>query len=399
MFKKIILIVVILCSMKMFTLVFIPDMLIEVIEMAGVSIMLLFLVLYFIYGERHEGKMRFTFPVVLILVSVALSMLGAFVFQEQSFAITAMAQRVIYFYLIYFLLHYLKISNAYITKTIAVFGVVYMVLYFTQYMVYPTALIKSKMFIDRGTLRIFMPGAGFIVIAYFIWLYSFFKTYKLKYGLLLLGSLGIFVLLGTRQVIASILLLTIVFVLQSKVVKSKFLLFALIGIAIIPVYFLFQDIITAMFDVTMSQSRTAESGIRLRAATYFLTDFYNNKWAYFIGNGYAGSSGYGLRMDRITVLYSYYQSDIGLIGEYTKYGLLFVIAVFIILYRALTTKLPEDLMFIKFNFLGLIMTLVTGAGAFGSTSNNILINCMLLYMIDNYLNEKNSLTSMNTLSQ
>jgi len=399
MFKKVILIVIILCSMKMFTLVFLPDMVIEVIEMAGVAIMLFFLVLYFIYGERHEGKMHFNLPVVLILVSVALSMIGAYVFQEQSFAITAMAQRVIYFYLIYYLLHYLKIPNDYIIKTIAVMGVVYMVLYFAQYMLYPTALIKSKMFIDRGTLRIFMPGAGFIVIAYYIWLYSFFKTKKVKYIVLLLGALGIFVLLGTRQVIASVLLLTIIFVLQSRVIKSKFIFFALVGVAIIPVFFLFQDILTAMFDVTVSQSRNAEGGIRLKAATYFLTDFYKNKWAYIIGNGFAGSSGYGLRMDRISALYKFYQSDIGLIGEYTKYGVLFVIGVVIILYRALTTKLPEDLMFIKFNFLGIIMTLVTGAGAFGSTSNNILINCMLLYMIDNYLNEKNSSTSMNTLTQ
>jgi len=34
-----------------------------------------------------------------------------------------------------------------------------------------------------------------------------------------------------------------------------------------------------------------------------------------------------------------------------------------------------------------MITLVTGGGAFGSNSINILINCMLLYMIDMYLNE------------
>lgn len=388
MFKKIILISVILCSLELFTLVFLPDMVIEVIEMAGVAIILFFLVLYFIYGERHMGKMRFTLPLVLILVSVAFSMLGAYAFQDQSFSVTVLAQRVIYFYLIYFLLHYLKISNEFITKTITVLAIAYMVLYVAQYLVYPTALIKSKMFIDRGTLRIFMPGAGFLVIAYFIWLYSFFKTYKLKYVILLLASLAVFVLLGTRQVIAAVLLLTIVFIIQSKVINSKFLFFILIGIAVIPVYFLFQDIITAMFDVTVSQSQTAESNIRVKAATFFLTDFYKNNWAYLIGNGYAGSSSYGLRMAGISQRFSYYQSDIGLIGEYTKYGLFFVIGVIIILYRALAAKLPEELIFIKFNFLGLIMTLVSGAGAFGTTSINILINCMLLYMIDNYLNEK-----------
>lgn len=241
---------------------------------------------------------------------------------------------------------------------------------------------------DRGTLRIFMPGAGYLVIAYFIWLYYIFKSFKVRYVVFLLLSLGVFVLLGTRQVIASMLLLSILFLLHSKIVKSKFIIFMLIGLAILPVYFIFQDIIYAMFEVTVSQSQSVESNIRIKAAKFFLTDFYPNKWAYFTGNGAAGSSMYEVRITNYSERYGFYQSDIGLIGEYTKFGALFVIGVIIIFYRALTAKLPEHLMFIKYNFLGLIMTLVTGAGAFGSSSTNILINCMLLYLIDLYMNEK-----------
>ena len=246
---------------------------------------------------------------------------------------------------------------------------------------------------DRGTLRIFMPGAGYLVIAYFIWLYYTFKAFKVRYVVFLLLSLGVFVLLGTRQVIASMLLLSILFIFQSKIVKSKFIIFMLIGLAIIPVYFIFQDIIYAMFEVTVSQSQSVESNIRLKAAKFFLTDFYPNNWAYFTGNGAAGSSMYEVRITNYSERYGFYRSDIGLIGEYTKFGALFVIGVIIIFYRALTAKLPEHLMFIKYNFLGLILTLVTGAGAFGSSSTNILINCMLLYLIDLYLNEKMEATN------
>ncbi len=388
MFRKVILISVILCSLEFFTLVFLPDMVIEVIEMTGVAIILFFSFLYFIYGERHLGKMRFTLPIALILVSVTFSMIGAYVFQEQAFSTTLLAQRVIYYYLIYFLLHYLKISLEYIVKTIIALAIVYMVLYVAQYLVYPTALIKSKMFIDRGTLRIFMPGAGFLVIAYFIWLYSFFSTYRIKYILLLLAAWIVFVLLGTRQVIGAVLLLSIIFMLQSKVVKSRVFFFVLIGLALIPVYLIFQDIINAMFDLTVSQSNSAESGIRLRAARFFLTDFYKNNLAYLIGNGAPGSSGYGLRIVGIAERYGYYRADLGLLGEYTKYGVLFVIGVFIIFYRSLSAGLPENLMFIKYNFMGIMLTLVTGGGAFGTSSVNILTNCMLLYMIDMYINQR-----------
>ena len=143
-----------------------------------------------------------------------------------------------------------------------------------------------------------------------------------------------------------------------------------------------------MLDVTVSQSQNAGSNVRVKAASFFLSDFNKSNWAYLIGNGAPGSSGYGLRMSGIAERYGYFRSDLGLIGEYTQFGVLFVIGVIIILYRALSSRLPEDLMFIKYNFLGIIITLVTGGGAFGSNSINILINCMLLYMIDMYLNEK-----------
>ncbi|MCK5136589.1 MAG: hypothetical protein KAR19_12425 [Bacteroidales bacterium] len=386
MFKKIILITIILCALEFFRLAFLPDIVIKAIEMVGVAIILFFLVIYFVYGDSRLGKMRFALPIALILISVLISMFGSYSFQNQSFAATAIGQRVIYFYLIYFLLHYLRIPIDFIKKTIVVFAIAYIVLYLAQYTLYPTELTKSKMFMDRGTLRIFMPGAGYLVIAYFIWLYLIFKSFRIRYLVFLLVSLAVFVLLGTRQVIASIVLLSILFLLQSKVVKSKLLFFSLIGLTIIPVYFLFEDILFAMFEVTVSQSQSIESNIRFRAAKFFLTDFFPNKIAYFTGNGAIGSSLYGVRIANYAERYGFYQADLGLIGEYTKYGVLFVVGVIIIFYRSLSPKLSENLMFIKYNFLGLILTLVTGGGAFGSSSTNILINCMLLYLIDLYLN-------------
>ena len=198
----------------------------------------------------------------------------------------------------------------------------------------------------------------------------------------------IFVLMGSRQAIAAIVLITLLFILQTKIVKSKVLLFLIIGMAFIPIFFLFQDIILAMFEVTQKQSQTIESNIRLKAAKFFLTDFFPNGWAYFTGNGASGSSLYGLRIFRYSNEYRYYQSDIGLIGDYTKYGFLFVLGVMIILYRVLIKKIPEKLMFIKYKFMAMILTLVTGAGPGGAHS--IVTNCLLLYLLDLYLNDTES---------
>lgn len=396
MLKKFILIFVILCSLVFYYVIFLPEFSFKPIRLLGIAVLLVFIVIYFIYSKEKLGRMHFALPITLIFVSVLISMFGANLFQDQSLMVTALAQQVIYYYLIYFLLHFFKIPIEYIKKIILAFAIVYMVLYYAQHALYPLMLTHSKMFFDRGTLRISLPGAGFIVIGYYMWLYLTFKSFKVKYLVLLLATFGIFILLASRQVIGAILLITIIFLFQSKVVKSKFLFFLLIGAAVIPVYFIFEDIINSMFNVTVSQGESFDSYIRVKAARFFLSDFYNHKLAYFTGNGAEGSSEYGSRIIKYARRYGYYQSDLGLIGEYTKFGALYVIGVIMIFFRAFRAKLPEDLMFVKYNFFGILLTLVVGAGAFGTSADNILINSMLLYVTDVYLNEKGS--SINTNS-
>ena len=388
MLKKIILIIIILCSLKFYQFIFIPDVAIKISEWIGIGIIAALIILYIVYGRERLYKQRFALPVFLIFISVIISMFAAYGYHDQSFLDTAIAQNAIYFYLIYFLLHYMKMPGVFIIRVLIAFAFIYIGLYLLQYLMFPVQITKSKMFLDRGTIRIFLSGAGYLVITYFIWLYLTFKKFNIKYVVFLLLALTIFVLLGTRQIIASILLLTILFILQSRIIQSNVLIFSLIAISVIPVYFIFQDIIYAMFETTVEQSRAVESNVRVRAAEYFLTEFFPSNLAYLTGNGEHGSSMYGLKVIRIMEEHKFFQSDIGLIGEYTKFGALYVLGVFIILYRVLTVKLPDKLMFIKYNFLGIILTLVTGAGAFGSSSTNILINSMLLYLVDLYLDNE-----------
>ena len=46
-------------------------------------------------------------------------------------------------------------------------------------------------------------------------------------------------------------------------------------------------------------------------------------------------------------------------------------------------KVPEKIIFIKYNFLGILLAIFTGSGAFGNASN-IAIICMMLYIVDVY---------------
>ncbi|PID91736.1 MAG: hypothetical protein CSA96_06565 [Bacteroidetes bacterium] len=385
MIKKVVFVLVMLLSLKFFNLVVFPEVVFKLAEWIALALILLLLVLFVFYGREEFYKLQFWGPILLIMTGMVLSMFGASAFQGQSVGATAYAQKVLYFYLFYFLLHFLKLEGEFIIRVILALGVSYILIYLIQYNLYPVQISSAKMFIDRGTLRIFMPGAGFFVISYFIWLYLAFRTFRFKYLVFLLLSLVVLVLLGTRQMLAAMILLTIVFILQSKVIKSKFLIFILGASIALPVFFMFQDVFLEMLDVTRDQSESVDSNIRVLASRFFLTDFMPTPLSYITGNGASdGHSAYGRKVIYYMEHYHFFQSDVGLIGEYTQYGAFFVLGVIVILVRALRKKLPEKLRFIKFNFLGILLTLVTGAGAFGSVSTNILINCTMLYLIDLY---------------
>jgi hypothetical protein len=388
MIRKSLLIIIILFSLEFYQLTFIPEGIIKVSELVSIGIIAALILINLVYGRTRSVKMRFALPILLIFISVIISMFGAYLFQNQSFANTAYGQKAIYFYLIYFLLHLMKMEDDFVIKTILSLGLVYIALYLLQYFIYPVEITRTKMFMDRGTVRIFLAGAGYLVVAYFIWLYLAVKEYKLKYVFFLLLALGIFVLLGTRQILATVFLLTLLFLFQSRLIKSKVLIFTLFALALIPVFFIFKDIFMAMYADTLEQSQNIQTDNRFEAAVFFLTKFFPSDLAYLTGNGSAYNSLYKLRLLRYSEQYGYYLSDIGLIGEYVKYGMIFVFAIFMMLYRVLRAKLTEKFMFIKYNFLSLLLALLTAGAALGSDGMSIVVNSMLLYLVDLNLSEE-----------
>jgi hypothetical protein len=315
-------------------------------------------------------------------------MFGAWLFYGQAVGISILSQRFMYFFLFYFLLHHLKIPPKEIIRLILALGLIYSFLYLLQTFLYPTPITTSDMWKARGTIRIFMPGSAYLILAYLYAFTQFLNTFRIRYMLLCFLGLVIFILLGTRQVLATMALLTIIATLLSKRITSKAIGAVLITASIIPAFFLFKDVFTALFEVTQKQMVNVEQNVRVRAALFFLYEFFPNKLAYIIGNGVPSAhSTLGLKIDEYKEAFGFFQSDIGLIGDYTKFGILFVVAELTIMFRILFMKLHPNLMFIKLFTIGMFLTLFTGKGAFGAADNIVFI-CLFLYLIDVYKDKR-----------
>lgn len=382
MLKKILLLFIILTSIAFYDLIFVPAAIKKALEMAAPLIMLVFIILSIVYDDSYRFNKKFSIEISLVFVAVFLSMFGAYFFHGQGFTITFLTQRVMYMYLLYYLLHVLKPKPEDFISLFVTLGIIYAFVYIIQTVIYPKKIVDVRIFTERGTLRIFISGIGYAFLAYLVSVTKFIRTYNWKYFFIALLMLTVFILLGTRQLIGATGLITILIVLFSKKVKSRPLTIFIMALGAVPAYFLFKDIFIALIELSQKQAGSSEENIRVRAAMFFLFEFFPNKLSYIIGNGAASNnSAYGLRVTHYKEAFGFFQSDIGIIGEYTKYGILIVITQLIIYGRILFLRLPIHLEFLKFQIMVTVLTMFTGAGSF-TTADNIVIICIILYMID-----------------
>lgn len=370
---------IIICSTSFYSLTMLGP-LAKGAELLGVLAIVVLLFIYWTYSDQKLFKQQYTLLIMLIFISLFTSMVMAQATREQSFSSTLIAQRAIYYYLFYFLLHQLKIKPSDLEKIFIALGIVHVILYLLQFFFYPKILFDVFMLSDRGTIRIYMKGSDYLVISYFMCIQAFFRTNKIKYLLLTLVFFSIFILLGGRQTMAIMAFVLILFLIYDKKVKSRILLGMLIMACVFLVFIIFQEIFQQLVVQSAKDSRLGADYIRFVSARYFLTDFFKSPLAYITGNGmYSNSTNYGIEIKRL-MSHGYYLGDIGLIGNYAIYGIFFIIGVIGICVKSLRARILEAHTYVKYMFIAIVLSLITGGG-FVNADFICSITC-LLYMID-----------------
>ncbi len=381
---------IILCSTSFFNLKALgPGQ--KAVELLGIGLIAGLLALHLVYAKKEPIRQQYGVFIGFISLSFVTSMFMAVYDRNQSIPQTLFAQRALFYYAFYFLLHQLRIRPRDLEWIIVSFGILHGLLFLLQYLVYPTILFNTFILIGRGTIRIYLAGSDYLAICFFMSALAFLRTNKPRYLLYLLLSFSIFVLLGGRQTMALMALVLVLAVFFSKRVKSRIGITILIGAGIFLIFLLFQPIFQQMLLESKSNRLQGSSYIRIKAAQYFLTDFYKSALAYITGNGApAPETSYGTEIDLLKTARGFFLGDIGLLGSYVMYGLFFVIGVFGIILRILSSKFEEKYTYIRYIFIGFLLSLVTGAGF--STSDFICSVCILLYIMDISLHLTSSLT-------
>jgi hypothetical protein len=394
MVKNIIITIVLLSSAYFFRLAFLSHQLIFLIQFGITGMMLLIILIQEIYGKHETMKLNFKYPVFLILTGVFLSMVVANAYHSQGYALTFWAQRFMYFYLFYFFLHVLKPDIKDLEKIILTLGILYLIGFMLQYALYPTTIFDVRQSLERGTIRIYIPGGTFMGFALYMCLDRFYRNNQMRYLFLVLMFFSVYILIGGRTVIAINALVIIASLLFSKIIRSRYLIYFLLLVSLIPIYFIFQDIFAELIAASEKESQTFATNVRIRATVFFLTEFFPNTLSYIFGNGqdHMGSI-YGLRVNAYKVYHGFYQSDIGLIGDFSKYGLFFVIGALWLLFKAFKSPVKPEFSYIKFRLL--IYILILPVSGFFTTPSSIAELCIIMYMIDISLHEQREISIEN----
>ncbi|NOX47897.1 MAG: hypothetical protein GXO89_13055 [Chlorobi bacterium] len=393
MVKKIIVYSLFFVSIDLFKLTYVPTQVIYLLGFGFALMVTLGSLLIFLYQRFDRIHQNFTYEILVFLFAFNLAIVGAYTFHQQNPGLTFWVQRYSLFFFTYFFLHAIRFNVKEIERIIFIMGMIYIVFFLIQYALYPRIIFNIRIDEARGTTRIFLQGGAFATLAYFMGLYYFTTTQKPIYGIVSLLFFITIILQGTRQNLLLIGFATIVFILVSKRVKSKALIMLLLVLLAIPVFYFFQDIFMNLIAISEKQSAQQDDDVRIKAIKFFVGDFFPSPFAYLMGNGDSHmASKYGMEVWKYKIVNGLFQSDIGILGDFSKYGVFFILGVILIYIKIFRLKLTRFI-YIKYYFMISFLRLFLGSD-FGSAEPIVLLSTML-YMMDvdvhdqKYLKQKN----------
>ena len=379
--------VVILGSVEFYRISGLTKNIVYILQFAIIIVLFAIIVVNLIYVKKQPSFRNFRFGLILITIGVILSVFSAKMINHQPIPITLWAQRSVYFFFFYTVLHILKPTKERLIEIVFLFGVIYAVFYTLQYIAYPIRIFDVRQEMDRGTVRIFLSGSSYLGIAYLFALQEILYRPKKKFVFYLFVFLLITFLSGSRGRMFNTAFITSLAILFSRKVKNKFIIVFLGLFASIALILVFQEYFLNLFELTRQQTDNAEDDVRSRAIDYFLNDFMTHKLCYITGNGdYHFTSPYGQRVAFLMFNKGFFMSDVGIIGEYVRYGIFFVFGGVLMIIKALFVKINTELMFIKYFLVSAIIALPL-ASTF-TAPYSIVALCIIWYLLDLQMNKK-----------
>lgn len=296
-----------------------------------ISLIISLLLIFITFVKQSSNKIPYKIVKHFIwyyITAVLLSTLVALLDWGQDIITSIIASRfILWLSFGYFLIKF-QITYDQLYKALKLFTIGYLLLVYLSYISSTMEQLfrapPENMEYDKGKIFI---GIEFIVLFFYIEFVKILETQnqKLKDIIFLCIILYAIILTDNRTTIFSLLIISTLTFIFSKNIK----LIYKIGLSVIifsTSSILLYDSLSPLFDETINDINEPEYN-RIKAFNYFIYEFNKSWYSFFLGNGFASSKNlYGIIIDDLKTN-GMYQSDLGLLGQWSMFGLLSIYAV------------------------------------------------------------------------
>lgn len=284
-------------------------------------LMMAYIYLRYMGFTFREGILKHMMPLLLILISIFLSFIPAYVFYGQHLYHSLIVYRRVLCFLLFPLLLSVKPTLRECRTAFYAFTFIYAAASFLGTYFYPGWIpVQPGMeYVINTDILQALTGLVYVPIALVFALEQFRNTRKKKYLILSIFIFLIIFLNENRTVLASSFFIVVAAVLFNLPIRSRIAAEAIMAFFFIAVFVFGWIYISALLDETVTQLQNEDYN-RVKAFNYFMS-VKNGPLSFFLGNGFISGNVNSimddLRQEGI------YNSDLGLIGLWHQFGLLF----------------------------------------------------------------------------
>lgn len=336
---------------------------------------------------NHQSPMK-VFVILLVGLQLA-SFLPCYFVHGQSFSQSFLAQRAILYWSLYPILHSINASKKRLISAILTMAFIWTAITIGQQFTYPRYWFFSRsndeleeaIELRAGIYRFFVSAPEYAVLGTFYFINRSLKNFKLIYMIAAIFLLVGVYYFGTRQVTFSAVFgIAFLIAVTSSANWKKYapvgILILLAATVSLAIYW--KPIFGELVDATMDDA--SSGNVRVSAFRYFVFEHWQSWINPFFGNGLAHkNSEYGQQIYALKFS-GFFQSDIGIFGAFSVYGIFYVLAILSALVYATFKALTDDEIYVRTYFFYTALTLPLSA--LFTTAQIIPLYCALFYIID-----------------
>lgn len=294
---------------------------------------------------KKKRKGYFSLPVSIFIASIIFGAISAYIHYNQSLVKSIIASHIFYPFFTYLLLVQLKFKREDLLTVIKIIFWITILVFIIDFFTFPDTLFawRNEDREERAALGLFFYGQGFTTLGALIYLENYFRTNKFRYLIpFIVAFVFIVFLTGSRTYIFALGISSVFIIIYSlknmgslftKIYRTIFLF--LLGY--IAIYYL-QDHFVNLIDLTKYQFSNYSGDVRFNSIIYYTTEFQKGIFTQLFGNGCPSPhSELGTKII-FAKFNGYYASDVGIIGLWSYFGVLSVLAWIIIFIKVFNKR-------------------------------------------------------------